>query len=54
VAVRQINSGITDTSALNVIRLECNGGGILMDQAGVNRALVYTNCGPVFFSSIPV
>ncbi|HMF13950.1 MAG TPA: hypothetical protein VKE94_16645 [Gemmataceae bacterium] len=33
-AVRQINSGITDISALNVIRLECNGGGILIDQVG--------------------
>jgi hypothetical protein len=33
-AVRQINRGITDISALNGIRLECDGGGILIDQAG--------------------
>ena len=33
-AVRQINSGVTDISALNGIRLECNGAGILFDQAG--------------------
>ena len=33
-AARQINRGITDISALNRIRLEGNGGGMLIDQAG--------------------
>ena len=33
-AVRQINSGITDISALNVIRLECNGGGSSLTRRG--------------------